>query len=101
MGRRRIEMAAWKDRYTDLPYLHQPGYCPRCGQQLRPLAEQVVAGGEWSTSDGRGGIMTTGHLFTCKCPGCEMPLLSFPLGWPNWQEVDPARVQWYPNEELP
>jgi hypothetical protein len=88
-------MADRNDRWPDLPYLGQRGCSPRCGEQLRPDVSEVVVGGSWSKGDERWGVVTGGHLFSCKCPGCGASLLSCPDGWPRWQEVDPTQVSWF------
>src|SRR5262249_26481231 len=92
---REVTMVNATDRWPDFPYLGHPGCCPRCGVQLRPQASQVVAGGSWSKGDGKGGIMTGGHLFSCHCPNCGTTLLSCADGWPKWEDVDPSRLQWF------
>jgi len=92
-------MAVIDGRWPDLPHLHQPGCCPRCGRQLRLGADEVSAGGSWSKRGSRGLPVTGGHLFSCQCPGCAMSLLSFPDGWPQWQEIDSSGVVWYPAED--
>jgi hypothetical protein len=91
-------MALRDARWPGAPYLHEPGRCPCCGDRLCPVAEEVRAGGSWSTGDQRGQVVTGGHLFCCQCPKCGVALLSFPRDWPRWQEVDPSQVRWYPQE---
>jgi hypothetical protein len=82
----------------DLAHLHQPGCCPRCGENLCPDAKDVLAGGAWTRRDQKGNTVTGGHVFSYQCPRCGIALLSFPDGWPRWQEVDPSLVRWYPQE---
>jgi hypothetical protein len=80
------------------PHLDKPGCCPSCGLSLCLRTDAVLAGGSWSKRGELGSCVTAGHLFECRCPGCDLPLLSFPDGWPQWQEMDPAQVLWYPRD---
>jgi hypothetical protein len=89
-------METGETRWADWPYLDEPGCCPRCGIQLRPQADAVLAGGSWSKSGLWGLPVTGGHVFECQCPRCQATLLSFPDGWPRWEDMDPSQVRWSP-----
>jgi hypothetical protein len=91
-------MGTNKDRFPHLPYLSHPGRCPRCGVTLCPEAHTVIVGGSWSKGGPRGEPVTAGHVFECQCPRCELRLLSFPDGWPRWEDMDPSQVLWCPKE---
>src|SRR5262245_17984323 len=91
-------MTAGKNRRPDLLHLDEPGCCPRCGEPLHPQTDAVIAGGSWCKRGLWGLPVTGGHLFVCRCPRCQIELVSFPDGWPQGADMDPSQVQWYPVE---
>jgi hypothetical protein len=88
-------------RWPELPYLHRPGCCPRCGMDIRPEPDRVVLGGSWLKPDGKGGFTTTGQLVSYQCPQCGTDLLSVTDGWPKWDDIDPRQLRWCPAPPAP
>ena len=85
------------NRLPELPYLHRPGCCPRCGANLRPEADRVVLGGDWLKPDGKGGFTIVGYLVVYPCPHCDTRLTSGTDGWPKWDDIEPRQLIWLPS----
>src|SRR5262245_57615062 len=75
---------------------NRPDECPACGTKISLARIEVAVGGSWCTSDRHGKAVTGGHNFLCRCPNCGIELMSFPSGFPTWEQVDRTQVLWYP-----